>query len=273
MARARLLKPGFFTDDAIAACQPLARILFAGLWTLADKRGRLRDQPQVIAGALLPFDLGVSTNDLLGELEAHDLILRYVVDGKRVIQVRNFSKHQHPHPKEPDSELPGPPDSATASPEQVPEDTEPAPAPPKLAVAVSPESFPSCPSFLSPSDTMAGGRTSLEETPASPPAVDESARDVAAATLDELAELTGRQPERLLAEASRTSSGQVIRTRLGLRSASLAWVTVTAERLVASVSEAKEARRRSPPGPEPWQLERIAAARAAAPSRLAEAEP
>ena len=37
MARARNIKPGFFTNDVLADCDPLARLLFAGLWTVADR--------------------------------------------------------------------------------------------------------------------------------------------------------------------------------------------------------------------------------------------
>jgi hypothetical protein len=45
MARSRNIKPGFFTNDELAECHPLGRLLFAGLWTIADKRG-LDDRPK-----------------------------------------------------------------------------------------------------------------------------------------------------------------------------------------------------------------------------------
>jgi hypothetical protein len=46
MARSRNIKPGFFTNDELAECHPLGRLLFAGLWTIADKEGRLDDRPK-----------------------------------------------------------------------------------------------------------------------------------------------------------------------------------------------------------------------------------
>src|SRR5262245_4448792 len=56
MARARLLKPGFFTNEDLVELPPAARLLFAGLWTLADREGRLEDRPKRIKLAVLPYD-------------------------------------------------------------------------------------------------------------------------------------------------------------------------------------------------------------------------
>ena len=39
MSRSRNIKPGFFKNEHLAECQPLARLLFIGLWTLADREG------------------------------------------------------------------------------------------------------------------------------------------------------------------------------------------------------------------------------------------
>lgn len=146
MARARLIKPGFFTDEAVASCTPLARILFAGLWTMADKRGRLKDQPQVIGGALLPFD-AADVPGLISDLCRARLVIRYEADGRKLLQIRNFEKHQHPHPKEPESEFPEPPEQAVELPERVP-------AFPEVAVYDLPiPSVPSVPSLTCPSES------------------------------------------------------------------------------------------------------------------------
>lgn len=105
MARARNIKPGFFTNDDLAACSPLARILFVGLWTVADRAGRMLDRPRKLKAELLPFD-DVDCDELLSELASGGFIDRYEVAGQKVIQVNNFDKHQHPHPSEKESELP-----------------------------------------------------------------------------------------------------------------------------------------------------------------------
>ena len=109
MARARNLKPGFFQNEILAECDPLARILFAGLWCIADREGRLEDRPRKIRAELLPYD-DVNVDDLLNQLSEHRFIRRYEIDGGRYIQVINFLKHQDPHYKEKASIFPPPPD-------------------------------------------------------------------------------------------------------------------------------------------------------------------
>ena len=56
MARARNLKPAFFTNDLLAEIEPLGRLLFQGLWCLADREGRLVDRPKRIKAELFPYD-------------------------------------------------------------------------------------------------------------------------------------------------------------------------------------------------------------------------
>lgn len=105
--RSRNLKPGFFKNEALAECSPLARLLFAGLWCLADREGRLEDRPKRIRVELLPYDDG-SVEDLLSELHESGFIQRYEAVGGRFIQVVNFGKHQNPHCKEQASTIPAP---------------------------------------------------------------------------------------------------------------------------------------------------------------------
>lgn len=108
MARARNIKPGFFKNEDLAECSPWARLCFAGLWTLADREGRLEDRPKRIKGELFAFD-SVEVEPLLAELAKHRFILRYeAADGRGLIQVEAFTKHQNPHHREPPSDLPPP---------------------------------------------------------------------------------------------------------------------------------------------------------------------
>lgn len=107
MARARNIKPSFFTNDELADCQPLARLLFISLWTLADREGRLEDRPKRIKGQTFPYD-DCDCEQLLNELEKHGFILRYEVNGNKFIQITNFVKHQNPHHKEIASIIPPP---------------------------------------------------------------------------------------------------------------------------------------------------------------------
>jgi len=108
MARARNLKPGYFSDAELTECDFWVRLLFAGLWTECDREGRIEDRPKQIKINIFPAD-NVDIDAGLAELDRRGLVLRYEVAGKRYVQVRNFVKHQQPHYKEPASAIPPPP--------------------------------------------------------------------------------------------------------------------------------------------------------------------
>lgn len=105
MARARNIKPSFFSNDDLADLDPLGRLLFIGLWTVADREGRLEDRPRRIKAEVLPYD-NCDVDSLLSDLEKHGFILRYSSGEDRFIQVLNFTKHQNPHVKESASSIP-----------------------------------------------------------------------------------------------------------------------------------------------------------------------
>lgn len=107
MARSRNIKPGFFKNEDLAECSMEARLLFAGLWVLADRSGRLEDRPKRIKGELFAYD-SVDVNELLAELVQWGFILRYRVGDDALIQVVNFAKHQNPHHREAGSVFPAP---------------------------------------------------------------------------------------------------------------------------------------------------------------------
>jgi hypothetical protein len=106
MARARLLKIGFFENEVLAEKPPIVRLTFAGLWLLADRDGRLEDRPVRIRGQLFPYDTGVDVDDCLGQLAADGFIERYAVDGARYIWIPKFNVHQSPHMREALSKIP-----------------------------------------------------------------------------------------------------------------------------------------------------------------------
>lgn len=90
---------------------PLARILFQGLWCLADCAGRLEDRPRRIKAEVLPYD-DCDVDDLLSQLGDAGFIVRYSIDGVRLIEVPTFRKHQRITGKESENEsLYPPPDS------------------------------------------------------------------------------------------------------------------------------------------------------------------
>ena len=105
MARARNIKPGFFENEMLAECDMATRLLFAGLWTLADREGRLEDRPVRIKMRIFPAD-AVDVGPMLEALALRGFIKRYVVGQMRCIQILTFAAHQTPHATEKDSEIP-----------------------------------------------------------------------------------------------------------------------------------------------------------------------
>lgn len=134
MARMRTLKPQFFLNEGLAEIEPIGRLLFQGLWCLADREGRLEDRPRRIKAEVLPYD-DVDVDGLLDQLGRGGFIERYDVGGSRYILISTFTKHQSPHCKEAESIIPAPGEhhsSTVQAPGQAPgkHDTSTVPAPP-----------------------------------------------------------------------------------------------------------------------------------------------
>jgi len=114
MARIRYLKPEFFEDEDIASLPYWVRLLFQGLWVLADKEGRLEDRPSRIHIKIFPYEPKIDIEKGLEILtrpkkySPRPFIIRYQVNGERYIQIVNWKKHQRPHHTEKESEIPEP---------------------------------------------------------------------------------------------------------------------------------------------------------------------
>jgi hypothetical protein len=111
VARIRSIKPQFFMNEDVASLPYEWRLLFIGLWTQADRDGRIEDRPQRLKAALFPYD-DLNIDQGLGRLANAGLINRYERDGQRLICIPKWAKHQQPHIREAVSELP-PPDAST----------------------------------------------------------------------------------------------------------------------------------------------------------------
>lgn len=111
MARIRYLKPDFFKDEDLAEHPFWIRLLFAGLWNIADKKGRLEDRIKRIKIDVFPYD-NVDIEKGLQELSKpkngsrKPFILRYDINGDKFIQIVNWDKHQRPHHTEQESKIP-----------------------------------------------------------------------------------------------------------------------------------------------------------------------
>jgi uncharacterized phage protein (TIGR02220 family) len=115
--RSRVTKPGFFANEDLALIEPIPwpRDLFHGLWSLADREGRLEDRPMRIQIHIFPYYHKQASPEMISEwldaLQKNDLLTRYEVNGTKYIQIHNFKKHQPIHHKESESEIPEVPES------------------------------------------------------------------------------------------------------------------------------------------------------------------
>ena len=94
--RIRTVKPEFWQSETLASVAPTSRLLAIALLNFADDEGLFWAVPQVIQGALFPFDedstnvrRGLDELSRIGFLE-----LGTAEHGKRVGRVKNFKLHQ-----------------------------------------------------------------------------------------------------------------------------------------------------------------------------------
>jgi len=111
MARTRSIKPSFFKNEYLAECEPMARLLFVGLWTLADSQGRMELRPLRIKAELFPYE-NCDILGLLKQLADKGFVRAYESGDMKVLEIPTFGEHQRCHPDERDEGLPPPDESA-----------------------------------------------------------------------------------------------------------------------------------------------------------------
>ena len=74
--RARNLKPALFKNDLLGTTDPLCTVVYAGLWCLADRKGRLEDRPARIHAEVNPYRALPSTVQALDWLCTEGFIIR-----------------------------------------------------------------------------------------------------------------------------------------------------------------------------------------------------
>jgi hypothetical protein len=120
MARIRSVKPEFWADEKLAnAVSRDGRLLYIGLWNLADEHARLRGAARYIKGQLFPYDddMTVTVVDaLLDDLAAARKVMRYHCDGDAYLFLPNLAKHQRLEAAKVASKLPTPPEKFPDSP-------------------------------------------------------------------------------------------------------------------------------------------------------------
>jgi len=109
MARIRTIKPDFFRHEQLYQAEvetglPL-RVAYAGLWTVADRRGRFRWRPNVLKLDVLPFD-NVDFSRVLHALTTRGFLVRYASQGCEYGSIPSFESHQAINNRESESIIP-----------------------------------------------------------------------------------------------------------------------------------------------------------------------
>lgn len=108
MPRARNIKHSFFSNDELGEIDPLGRLLFIGLWTLADYKGDLEWREKRVKAQILPYD-NCDIKKLAINLDKSGFIRFYSNGNSIYLNIVNFAKHQNPHKNERNkgSDIPG----------------------------------------------------------------------------------------------------------------------------------------------------------------------
>lgn len=95
MARIRTIKPEFWSSEQVMECQPLARLLFIGIWNFCDDGGNHPDSEKTIKARVFPGDeiSSSSIRRMLDELSSNGLLSFYEHSGKRYLHVSGW-EHQ-----------------------------------------------------------------------------------------------------------------------------------------------------------------------------------
>jgi len=111
--RSRNIKPGFWENEILGLASDTTRLLFIGLWCLADRDGKLEDRPDRIKHLL--FGYHGEPPDIHRELTVLSrlgFVKRYEVGKGRFLKVMHFGHHQTPHHTEKKSIIPEPQDNS-----------------------------------------------------------------------------------------------------------------------------------------------------------------
>jgi len=97
MARIRTIKPEFWTDEKVGKLKRDERLLFIGLWNLADDQGVVKANAAYIKGQLFSYDeeLRISTVDnWLASMAKARMLIPFTFNSESYYLIRTFDEHQ-----------------------------------------------------------------------------------------------------------------------------------------------------------------------------------
>ena len=106
MAHARNTRTEYLNHFKFKKKSLALKLLHLYLPMLADREGRLIDEPDEIQELAFTHHPELDINAMLHELESMDFLIRYEIEDLKIIQLLNWSIEQSPHGSERDSRIP-----------------------------------------------------------------------------------------------------------------------------------------------------------------------
>lgn len=121
MARNRMIKPDFWSDEKTGNLSDRAKLLYIGMLNFADDEGLIRYNPTYLRSCIFPYH-DILIKDIKTTLkELEQFLYVYTVNNQTYARLKNFKRHQVINKPQP-TKLPLPDDSRSvpvALPEQV----------------------------------------------------------------------------------------------------------------------------------------------------------
>jgi len=97
MARKRMIDPNIWQSEDFSKLSTLGKLVFIGLFSLADDEGRGRCNPIYLKSTLFPYEEGIRSADIdktLSEISSNMSVIFYSCDGSNYYSLYNWSTWQ-----------------------------------------------------------------------------------------------------------------------------------------------------------------------------------
>ncbi len=97
MARKRMIDPNIWQSEDFGRLSTLAKLVFIGLFSLADDEGRGRCNPIYLKSTLFPYEEGIRSADVdktLSEISSNMSVVFYSCDGSSYYSLYNWNTWQ-----------------------------------------------------------------------------------------------------------------------------------------------------------------------------------
>lgn len=97
MARKRMIDPNIWQSEDFSKLSTLGKLVFIGLFSLADDEGRGRSNPVYLKSTLFPYEEGIRSTDIdktLSEISSNMSVIFYSCDGSSYYWLYNWNTWQ-----------------------------------------------------------------------------------------------------------------------------------------------------------------------------------